>query len=158
MKFNYEVLADDSAKLTSIEEPEEEIVIPEELDGHKVSEIGSNVIPEGKSDVKSITLPQSVTTLDSEAFADHHYLKTLKLNQGLKAIGERAIYTCPDLAELYVPMSVTVFGAHCIGFMYEHARSYRQNYFTMVCEEGSMAHIYALDNQILYRMLPVYRS
>ena len=117
MKFNYEVLADDSAKLTSIEEPEEEIVIPEELDGHKVSEIGSNVIPEGKSDVKSITLPQSVTTLDSEAFADHHYLKTLKLNQGLKAIGERAIYTCPDLAELYVPMSVTGFGAHCIGFM-----------------------------------------
>jgi hypothetical protein len=152
MKYKYEIVDADAAMITEVTEPQEEIVFPGVIDGHNVVAIGSDVIPEDKSKVLRIKLPGSVRALHDEAFLDLHYLKSLELNEGLMVLGDRAIYTCPDLLELYVPASVKVMGDHSVGFMYEHGRSYRLRYFVMVCQADTAASRFAEAGEIKCRI------
>lgn len=152
MKFEFKVKEDGTAVLTNIADPEPFIIIPAELEGHVVNEIGTDVIPKGyKTTVQNIILPQTIEKIGPHAFETLHYLKTLILNEGLKEIGEYGIYTCPDLAEIYIPESVTEFGKCAVGFYYEHGRSYRHRYFTLVCDKDSAAEKYSAENEINYK-------
>jgi hypothetical protein len=153
MRFEYDIMRDGDARITSVIAPESEVVIPDEIDGYMVSCIGTDFIPEDKSSVSSIILPDTIRSLEPEAVIDLHYLKKLKLNSGLKEIGERGIYTCPDLLELFVPSTVETFGEYSVGYMYEHGRSYRLRYFMMLCSKDSPAEKYAEDNFIRCRCI-----
>lgn len=153
MKFLYELTKNDTARITCIERPAEVIEFPEIIDGYKVTEIGSDVVPEGKSTVHKIIMPCSVRTLADEAILDMHYLKEMILNEGLEEIGDRGIYTCPDLLKLQIPASVKKLGEYSVGFMYEHGRSYRLQYFVMQCEDNSAAKSYADENEINYDII-----
>lgn len=55
----------------------EEVVIPDTLKGYPVTRIGSNAFSE--SNVRFITVPQSVSTIEAEAFADCDNLEELNL-------------------------------------------------------------------------------
>lgn len=152
MNFEFIVKEDGTATVTRITDPEAFIIIPAELEGHVVNEIGTDIIPKGfKTRVQNVILPQTIEKIGPHAFDALHYLKTLILNEGLKEIGECGIYTCPDLSEIYIPESVTAFGKCAVGFYYEHGRSYRHRYFTLVCDEGSAAEEYCKENDISYK-------
>ena len=152
MNFEFIVKENGNAVITKVNEPESFIIFPAEIEGHVVEELGENIIPPGtKSVVQNIILPQSVKKLGAHCFDDLHYLKTLILNEGLEEIGERAIYTCPDLVEIYIPETVENFGECAVGFTYEHGRSYKQRYFTLVCDKGSAAEKFCKDREINYK-------
>lgn len=154
MKFEYLISESGCASLLSIPEPRAEILIPDTLGGCPVTEIGSDVIPMGvKSIAREIIVPDTVTRIGARAFNDLRYLKKLQLPDSLKEIAEFGIFTCPDLTELFIPSSVTSFGDCAFGFMYEHGRSYRLNYFTLLCEEGSAAHAFAEEHNIDFRIV-----
>ena len=152
MNFEYIVKENGKATITKINEPESFIIIPALIDDYIVDELGENIVPMGtKSVVQNIILPQSVKKIGNHCFDDLRYLKTLILNEGLEEIGERAIYTCPDLVEIYIPETVETFGECAVGFTYEHGRSYKQRYFTLVCDEGSPAEKFCKENEVNYK-------
>lgn len=154
MKFEYQMQPQSRAILTSIPDPEPVIHIPDTLDSFPVTEIGSDIIPMGvKSIACEIILPDTVTRIGARAFHDLRYLKRLTIPESVQSIGDFGIFTCPDLTELYIPGSVTAFGDYAFGYMYEHGRAYRLNYFTLLCKEDSAAYHFAVQNKIKFRII-----
>lgn len=54
-------------------------------------------------------IPDSVTTIDSDAFCGNNYLTTLYINQNLQAIGNGALYNTPKLTNFVVNKKNTSF-------------------------------------------------
>ncbi|MGN0997127.1 MAG: leucine-rich repeat protein [Candidatus Ventricola sp.] len=58
-----------------------------------------------------LVLPDGVTTVDSYAFAGCSGLRSMRLSQGLRRIGDNAIYGCRNLTEIDIPASVISLGS-----------------------------------------------
>ena len=152
MQLEYDIWDDKTAVITRIPQPEAVIVLPSFVEGCPVTEIGTDVISLGKKSIaREIVLPETLIKISERAFTDLRYLKKLSLPAGLKEIADFGIFTCPDLTELYIPASVVTFGQCAFGYMYEHARAYKLNYFTLLCEKDSQAEKYAKEQKIVYR-------
>lgn len=152
MKLEYYINDDKTAVITRIPEPEAVIVLPSVIEGCPVTEIGTEVISLGKKSIaREIILPETLTRISERAFSDLRYLKKLSIPKGLLEIADFGIFTCPDLTELYIPASVVTFGQCAFGYMYEHARAYKLNYFTLLCEKDSPAERFAEEQAIVYR-------
>lgn len=114
--------------------------------------------------LKSITVPASVTNFDSafymsgltsvtfengvkaispKAFEGCTSLTSVSIPSSVESIGMGAFYWCTSLGEIEIPSSVTSIGnlafAGCSNV-------------TLVVEENSAAHTYAVDNSINYRL------
>ncbi len=151
MKLEY-MIKDGSAVITRIPEPETVMTLPSVIEGCPVTEIGTDVISLGKKSIaREIILPETLIRISERAFSDLRYLKKLFIPDGVKEIADFGIFTCPDLTELYIPASVVTFGQCAFGYMYEHARAYKLNYFTLLCEKDSQAEKYAKEQAIVYR-------
>ncbi len=59
------------------------------------------------AEIESITLPDSVTELDSFCFSYVKYLKSIKLSNNLETIGSYAFSNCRALEKIDIPASVT---------------------------------------------------
>ncbi len=57
--------------------------------------------------MENVTIPDSVTTIDSYAFYNCWQMKTLTLSNSLTTIGQCAFETCTSLEEVTIPASVT---------------------------------------------------
>lgn len=154
MQFEYMQKDNHTAVLTAIPQPEATISLPTQIGDFTITEIGTDVIPLGvKSIAREIILPDTITVIGRRAFNDLRYLKRLIIPTSVTRIEEFGIYTCPDLTELYIPSSVTEFGRCAFGYMYEHGRAYKLNYFTLLCDAGSAAEAFAKENDIDYRII-----
>lgn len=152
MTFDYTMNEDNTITLTEILAPQAVIEIPSMVDGYVVNRLGNNMVKPGQKSIpREILLPSTLETIESYAFNDMRYLKRLILPNRLREISDFGIFTCPDLTELYVPSSVVTLGSYAFGYMYEHARTYKLNYFTLLCEKGSATEKFAVDNGIEYR-------
>ncbi|WP_321428971.1 leucine-rich repeat protein [uncultured Methanolobus sp.] len=58
-----------------------------------------------------VTIPDSVTKIDNNAFMECTSLTSVTIPDGVTVIGSSAFYRCTDLAELTLPDSVTSIGA-----------------------------------------------
>lgn len=152
MEIQYIIKEDDTLAVTLIPQPDPVIHIPAEIDGRPVTSLGSDIIPLGvKTRVRELYLPDTLCSIGSRALNDLRYLSKLVLPEGLAEIGDFGIFTCPDLTELYIPASVHAFGRCAFGYMYEHGRAYRLNYFTLLCEPDSPARRFAEENQLVWK-------
>ncbi len=112
------------------------LVIPSEIDGKPVTEIGdgeSAVIPEGtsitelviskgvkrinegafdKSSLESVTIPSSVTHLGDLAFYHCSKLKSVTIPNSVTYVGNSAFVHCDSLKSITVPSSVTNLGRY----------------------------------------------
>ena len=116
---------------------QKDVVIPSELGGYPVVEIGTSafysksitsvVIPDtvrniGKAafqfcdDMESVTFGDSVETIGEYAFYECIKIKSLILPDSLTAIGKDALVCSSSLKYLFVPESVTSIGDEGIGF------------------------------------------
>ena len=103
------------------------ITIPEDVNGYKVTSIGSNAfhncslssitIPSsvtnigsgafyGCSNLTSITIPSSVTSIEEQAFRSSG-LTSITIPEGVTSIGEAAFEGCESLLSVSIPASVT---------------------------------------------------
>lgn len=112
----------------------ERIIIPSEIDGEKIVEIGSFAFDSNK--LKSVVIPSSVEIIGDEAFADCTQLtivefepnsnlyeigvfafgncislRDIVLPDGLKNIGGYAFEDCDSIKELVIPKSVVKVGS-----------------------------------------------
>ncbi len=88
----------------------EVIVIPKEIDGGKVTEIGSMAFGEG-SRLTSIVIPDSVTKIGSWAFEGCGSLTGIVIPESVTEIGDYAFEGCSSLTSVVIPDNITKIGA-----------------------------------------------
>ena len=81
------------------------IEIPEKIDGKKVTEIDLCAFYGEK--ITSVTIPQTVKSIDRAAFINCKKLKTVQLPEGLTEIRRNAFRDCEALNSLTLPSSLT---------------------------------------------------
>lgn len=131
---------DDTLTLTRYLGSEEEVIIPSEIDGTKVTVIGcglffnnknilSVIIPStveeiqdggigssafGQMDkLQKITIPGSVKKIGSCTFISCDVLSEVNMEEGIEEIGYSAFEGCYKLEELTIPKSVMKLGTGC---------------------------------------------
>ena len=85
-----------------------DVVVPAEIDGFTVDVIGINVF---KSDtITSLTLPETVLELRSNAVSSCEKLTSVTLPQSLVVINRMNFFSCNALSEVTIPASVRYIG------------------------------------------------
>ena len=116
-KYTYKDLGD-SYELASIGDTSEtEIVIPDTYDGKPVTSIGERAFyrsflstaanGDELPKITSITLPDTITTIGKEAFANNTELTSLNIPDSVTFIGAGAFYDCRSLTSINIPKGVT---------------------------------------------------
>lgn len=107
--FNYYIDENGNAIFTSYRGDETDLIIPETLGGCPVTVISGGGAIEWGENVKTITLPSTVTEIHGCAF---YYLNItdIKLNEGLRIIGEQAFSGCTQLERITLPESLERLG------------------------------------------------
>ena len=65
-----------------------------------------------QNELKSVTVPASVTKIAKKAFSFCTELSTLNLSEGLESIGEMAFWACKSLESVSIPSTVTEIGTN----------------------------------------------
>ena len=94
--------------LTKFGKTLEDVVIPEEIDGKKVTAIGEKAFWKC-STIKSVEIASSVTSLGEYAFASSEKLESVKFadDSQLTSVGEMAFASCISLKSVELPSGVT---------------------------------------------------
>ena len=111
-----------------------ELVIPDTIDGHKVTKIGCAAYANAKitkvtipagiklidemafngcQSLKEVVLGSDVLAIRNGAFMDCYSLTTVKLNDGLYSLGHSVFSACYDLKEITIPNSVELIDKYC---------------------------------------------
>lgn len=102
---NFAFFASSAEKIISFEFGNEVVVIPRDL-------------CKGMSSLKSIVIPQSVTTIGENAFAGCFDLASITLENGITNIGDAAFSCCTSLTTITIPKGVTSIGICLLGERY----------------------------------------
>ncbi len=104
-QFDYEIY-DGGAIITSYKGNDTEVVIPDTMGGAPVTDIGFYAF-EGKSQVLTLTMPETVTKICECAFCGCSSLYSINIPQGLQEIQRGAFVDCTALTDMTLPASVT---------------------------------------------------
>ncbi len=125
--YEYTVNHKNEIKIRSYRGNDRQVVIPSEIDGKPVTEIGEysfNGIERHQDDgisfenhpnawynkrIKKITVPSTVTTIGEKAFGYMNNLNEVILGEGLKTIEPYAFVDCPKLEKIKLPDSLVDF-------------------------------------------------
>ncbi len=130
--FEYKELEDGTVEITRYSGEDTVLVIPDEIDGKRVTSIGEFAF-EGCSGLTEITIPEGVTSIGVRAFYGTPWLKnkqsdnpmvivngilidgteckgSVVVPEGVTSIGECAFVGCSDLTEITIPKGVTKIG------------------------------------------------
>jgi hypothetical protein len=97
----------------NIDQTATEVVIPSEVNGVPVTEIGEKAFYQNDI-IESVIIPSSVTIIAEEAFDGCSNLKTVQLSKGLVQIGREAFYYT-DLSSIYIPDTVKYINSTTFG-------------------------------------------
>ncbi len=124
--FSYIELKDGTVSIVKYYGTDETVLVPSEIDGKKVSEVGgfencqtinNLIIEEGVTELVSgafencsnltnITIPSSVKEIKKLVFSECSKLNNVKLSEGLMEIGDRAFLNCSSLSQINLPSSL----------------------------------------------------
>lgn len=82
------------------------VVIPAEFNGKSVTSIMDGAFKD-KSELTSVTIPETVVSIGAHAFSGCVRLSSVKLPGGLKSIGQSAFYKCSALTSVTLPSGIT---------------------------------------------------
>ena len=111
--FEYEELADGTLSITGYRGSDTEIVIPAEIEGKKVTEIGEMAF--SYDSLTKTTIPNSVTTIEWGAFYQCDITEII-IPSSVTSIGDYAFYQCYSLVEITIPDSVTSIGNYAFAY------------------------------------------
>ena len=81
------------------------LVIPDEIDGHKVVKLGNGVFKKHQ-EIVSAQIPDSITSISASAFRDCSNLENVNLPKNLISIGNRAFFNCVSIRNIYIPKTL----------------------------------------------------
>ena len=122
-------------------------VIPSEIDGKKVTQIGYNAFS-SRAELTSITIPDGVTIIGNSAFSDCTSLETVTIPNSVTHIYPRAFYNCTSLKEVAIPASVTVIRDEAFGYYYDtdSSETKKADGFKINYVNNTQGHWYAIKN------------
>lgn len=87
--YSYKILNDGTLRLYQYEGTDTNIVVPDTIDGRKVTVLGNSTFQycTQASDIESVTLPDSLTTIEKNAFYNCEKLKSVTISQNVSSIG-----------------------------------------------------------------------
>ena len=120
------------------------VVIPAVTNGYPVKSIGSSAFSQ-KTNLFSVTIPNSVTSIGSRAFQSCSGLTSVILPNSLTNIGTYAFYACSSLTSVTIPASVTRIGDHAFGYCFFLSTAYFQGNAPLVNSGAG-----SVDNTVFY--------
>ncbi|MDO4649122.1 MAG: leucine-rich repeat domain-containing protein [Eubacteriales bacterium] len=106
--YYYEINTDHTAMITMYTGNDEVVVIPEELGGYPVTALGKNTF-HGQMNMKEVTLPESVTTIDDYAFNYCTALTEITIPDSVTSMGANPFSHCESLTTINVSIDQPVF-------------------------------------------------
>lgn len=87
--YSYEILSDGTLRLYQYEGTDTNIVVPDTIDGRKVTVLGNSTFQHctQAADIESVTLPDSLTTIEKNAFYNCEKLKSVTIPKNVSTIG-----------------------------------------------------------------------
>ncbi len=107
--WEYRLNEDGTAAIAGWNKDGESVVIPEEIDGLKVTAIGEFAF-DTNSGLEEVTVPDTVTRIEMDAFNQCGSLTSIDLPDGITEIGDYAFHLCGSLVDVEIPRSVTRIG------------------------------------------------
>lgn len=89
----------------------DDITIPSEIDGHKITGIADDAFCECKN-LKKVTVPEGITNFGYRAFVDCTSLESISLPSTLKELGNNSFQGCTSLKSIELPYGVTSIPLH----------------------------------------------
>ena len=103
--FQYRVLEDGTARITGYTGKEKQAVIPSELGGAPVTEIGEEAFCNNQI-ITSVSIPEGVKVIGRKAFSDCWKLDSVLIPESVAQIGEFAFWDCRGLRKASIPGTV----------------------------------------------------
>ena len=122
-------------------------VIPSEIDGKRVTQIGYDAFNDC-TELTSITIPDGVTCIGNSAFSYCTSLETVTIPNSVTHIYPRAFYDCTLLKEVTIPASVTSIGNEAFGYYYvrDSSETKKADGFKINYIKNTAGHLYAASN------------
>ncbi len=161
--FEYTVLGDGTAAITSYTGDGTAFTVPSSIDGYEVTLIDKNAF-KGRNTVTSVTVSSGVKTIDNYAFMNCTAMTQLTLSDGLEAIKYGSFLNCRSLTEVTLPSTAKSIGSYAFkdcssltkivipsGVTTIQANSFMNcNSLTIYGYAGSYAQTYANTNGISF--------
>lgn len=112
--YSYEILNDGTLRLYQYEGTDTNIVVPDTIDRRKVTVLGNSTFQycTQASDIESVTLPDSLTTIEKNAFYNCEKLKSVTIPPNVSFIGLAAFVeglSESSLTEIKVDPEIRIF-------------------------------------------------
>ena len=117
--FTYSLDDDGNATITGYTGNVSALVIPEEIDGHKVIALGDNAF-KGKKLLEYVEIANTVTYIGSQCFESDKELANVKLSSNIKRMESGAFGNCTSLTEIIIPKSLEEAGREYGFGMYDY--------------------------------------
>ena len=124
--YEYILLEDGTAEITSYLGDARDLVIPGVLDGYSVTRIGDGAFespireewsfPTGISNLVNVTIPEGVISIGDNAFSLCSALQSITIPDTVTSIGDYVFFGCVNLRNITIPNSVVSVGANPIRY------------------------------------------
>ena len=104
--FRYSILDDGTAVIDAYIGEDTDVVIPDTIEGKKVSGIGEGAFSYCDS-LRKISIPYGVTSIEMSAFEECKSLTTVTIPASVSSIGEFAFSDCASLTTVEIPDGIT---------------------------------------------------
>lgn len=108
-EYTISVFADGTCTIMAYSGATGDLVLPAELNGHRVTMIGERVFYEADG-LTSVVVPEGVTRLCGSAFYSCEDLTSVQLPMSLTEISDHAFASCRRLEEIHIPDRVVTIG------------------------------------------------
>lgn len=99
----------DHIEITACDQSATEVVIPPEIEGLPFTIIGNSAFYDCKN-LKSVTIPDSVTRISAQTFKRCRSLESITIPNGVTYIGEGTFSNCDKLTSVKLPESLEIIG------------------------------------------------
>lgn len=105
--FQYEIIGNNEAKITKYNGYSSNLSIPEMIDGHKVTALGSFIFA-GNNNVSTVVIPSTVTSANMPF--SNSTISSVVLMAGANKVADSLFYNCKNLTNVSFPTTVTEIG------------------------------------------------
>ena len=116
--YTYEIIDSQTCRITGYTGTNTKLVIPSEIDGYTVTQIGDSAFETEDEDpikIEEVTIPESVTYIGYTAFFGTA-ITEIVIPEGVEVIEQQAFDACPNLVTATLPSSVSTLGMSVFGF------------------------------------------